>query len=42
MSGMVKIKNGDESALMAALYSVGPVAIAVDGRSNAFKVINSN
>lgn len=36
--GIIAIKSGDESALLSAVYSVGPVAVAVDGRSNAFKV----
>ena len=36
--GIVGIKSGDESALLSAVYSMGPVAVAVDGRSNAFKV----
>ena len=39
MSGIVTVKNGDESSLLAAVYSVGPVSVAVDARSNAFKVI---
>ncbi len=38
MSGIIRIKSGDESSLLSALYSVGPIAVAVDGRSNAFKV----
>ena len=38
MSGIIRIKSGSESALQAALYSVGPIAVAVDARSNAFKV----
>jgi hypothetical protein len=37
-SGFVQIKSGDESALLAAVYSVGPIAVAVDARSKAFKV----
>ena len=36
--GVIFIDSGDESALMAAVYSMGPIAVAVDGRSNAFKV----
>lgn len=38
MSGVVQVKSGDESSLLAALYSVGPIAIAIDARSSAFKV----
>ncbi len=38
MSGIVRIKSGDESSLMAAVTSVGPVAVAVDASSNAFRV----
>ena len=38
MSGIVPIKSGDESSLLAAVYSVGPISVKVDGRSNAFKV----
>ena len=38
MSGIVSIKSGDESSLLAAVYSVGPISVKVDGRSNAFKV----
>ena len=37
-SGVSQIKSGDESALLAAVYSVGPISVAVDARSNAFKV----
>lgn len=32
------MKSGDESALLAAVYSVGPISVAVDARSKAFKV----
>ena len=38
MTGIVSIKSGDESSLMAAVYSVGPISVRVDGRSNAFRV----
>lgn len=38
MSGIVSIKSGDESSLLASLYSVGPISVRVDGRSNAFRV----
>lgn len=37
MSGTVKIKSGSESDLLSAVANVGPVAVAVDGRSNAFR-----
>ena len=36
--GIIAIKSGDEAALLSAVYYMGPVAVAVDGRSNAFKV----
>ena len=32
------MKSGDESSLLSALSSVGPISVAVDARSNAFKV----
>ena len=38
MSGIVSIRSGDESSLLASLYSVGPISVRVDGRSNAFRV----
>lgn len=38
MSGIVKVKSGSESDLMGAVANVGPVAVAVDGSSNAFRV----
>nr|ACU86976.1 silicatein-like protein [Aulosaccus sp. GV-2009] len=40
-SGIVQIKSGDESSLLAAVYSMGPIAVAVDARSNAFKYYSS-
>lgn len=36
--GIVAIASGDESSLISAVYSAGPIAVSVDGRSNAFKV----
>lgn len=38
MSGTVTIKKGSESALLGAVANVGPVAVAIDGSSNAFRV----
>lgn len=38
MSGIVKVKSGSESDLMGAVANVGPVSVAVDGSSNAFRV----
>ncbi len=38
MSGTVSIKKGSESGLLGAVANVGPVAVAVDGSSNAFRV----
>ena len=35
---MVRIKKGSESDLMAAVANVGPVSVAIDGNSNAFRV----
>ena len=42
MSGMVMIKSGSESELHAAVAYVGPVAVAVDARSNGFRVCTSS
>lgn len=38
MSGAVNIKSGSEQELLAAVATVGPIAVAVDGSSNAFRV----
>ena len=38
MSGSVQINSGSESDLEAAVANVGPVAVAIDGESNAFRV----
>lgn len=38
ISGMVRIKQGSESDLMGAVANVGPVSVAIDGYSNAFRV----
>lgn len=38
MSGIVKITSGSETDLLSAVANVGPVAVAMDGRSNAFRV----
>ena len=42
MSGIVSIKTGDETDLQAAVASVGPVSVAVDGRNTAFRVCRKN
>ena len=34
----MKISKGSESNLMSAVANVGPVAVAVDGASSAFRV----
>ena len=39
MSGSVIISRGSESDLQAAVAYVGPVAVAVDASSKAFRVI---
>lgn len=38
MSGAVYIASGSETSLLSAVANVGPVAVAVDGNSNAFRV----
>lgn len=38
MSGSVPIKQGSETDLLSAVANVGPIAVAVDGSSNAFRV----
>ena len=38
MSGIVIIPSGSESNLQAAVASAGPVATAVDARTNGFRV----
>ena len=35
---MVRIKQGSESDLMGAVANVGPVSVAIDGSSSAFRV----
>ena len=40
MSGMVRIDFGNETDLQAALGTVGPVAVTIDGNSKAFRVCN--
>ena len=43
ISGTVSIASGSESNLEAAVANVGPVAVAIDGASNAFRVsMNAN
>ena len=38
MSGVIKISEGDEKQLLEAVATVGPVAVAVDATSKAFRV----
>ena len=38
MSGIVMIRSGSETDLQAAVAFAGPVAVAVDGSSTAFRV----
>ena len=38
MSGTVQVKSGSETYLKAAVASAGPVSVAVDANSNAFRV----
>ena len=41
MSGSVSIESGNEDSLQKALAYIGPIAVAVDASSNAFKVLNT-
>ena len=41
MSGVVNIKSGSEADLHAAVATVGPISITVDGSSNGFRVYKS-
>ena len=38
MSGMVRIEFGNETDLQAALGTVGPVSVTINGNSKAFRV----
>lgn len=38
MTGIVIIPSGSETSLQAAVASAGPVAVAVDARTNGFRV----
>ncbi len=38
MSGMISLPSGNEKELLAAVATVGPVSIMMDGASNAFRV----
>ena len=38
MSGSISIASGSESDLQSAVASMGPIAVAVDASSNAFRV----
>ena len=38
MTGIVIIPSGSESYLQAAVASAGPIATAVDARTNGFRV----
>ena len=40
MSGMVRIPSGSEDTLLSAVAYVGPVTVAIDANSNAFRVSN--
>jgi len=40
ISGSVKIKEGNEHNLMAAVANAGPIAVGVDASSKAFRVSN--
>nr|AND80742.1 silicatein alpha [Mycale phyllophila] len=41
ISGMVRIQEGSESHLLGAVANVGPVSVAIDGSSNAFRFYDS-
>lgn len=41
MSGSISISSGNEGQLFAAVASTGPIAVAVDGSSKAFRVSNA-
>lgn len=38
MSGIVKIPSGNEESLLKAVFNIGPISVAVDASSNAFRV----
>ena len=38
MSGVVRIEFGNETDLQAALATVGPISVTIDGSSKAFRV----
>ena len=38
MSGSISIASGSESDLQSAVANMGPIAVAVDASSNAFRV----
>ncbi len=38
ISGIIRIEEGNEKDLMGAVANVGPVSVAIDGSSNAFRV----
>ncbi len=38
ISGAIRIEEGNEKDLMGAVANVGPVSVAIDGSSNAFRV----
>ncbi len=42
MSGIVSLPPGSEKELLAAVATVGPVSVSVDGSSNAFRVCTIN
>ena len=41
ISGSVRVPSGSESDLLAAVATAGPVAVAVDASSKAFRVCMS-
>ena len=41
MSGTVAVQSGSESNLLSAVANVGPISVAVDGSSSAFRVRES-
>ena len=42
ISSSISIESGSESALQSAVANIGPIAVAVDARSSAFRVRKSH